>query len=133
MPLHHRDARFESVGQHGPPSGFYEGDGGNLIPGQQRALVRSPKDHALRGEFEPGPHGPAHREEADERRQDGGPANAVAGKQEDDTAQLGHAGERQEERPGQAGVDDAAHTTTLTPPAPISARRTLPRYTSPST
>src|SRR6202022_2227767 len=100
---------------------------------EERALSRSTKDHPLRHEFEARPHRSAHREEADDRRQDGGPADASASEQEDDAPHLGHAGERQEKRPGQAGIDDAAHTTTLTPPATISARSTLPRYTSPST
>ncbi len=127
MALHDRDTGFEPVGQHRPPPRCHQGDGGDLLPGQERALSRAPKDHALLHELEAWPHRAAHREEADDRRQDGGPTDATAAEEEDDAAELGHAGQRQEERPGQASIDDGTHTTTRTPPATISARRTLPR------
>src|ERR1700730_446893 len=133
MPLHHRHARFEPVGQHRPPAGFDQRDGGDLVPGQQRALTGTAEDHPVVAEFEAWSHRTAHRKKADDGRHHRAPADAPATEQEDDATQLGHAGKWQEERPRHAGVDDGAHATMLTPPGTICARNTLPRWTSPST
>src|SRR6266851_2412876 len=132
MALHDGDTGLEPIGKHRPTAGLDQRDRGDLIPGQERAFPRTAKDDALLHELETWPHRTAHGEEPDQRRRDRRPPDAPTRHQQHQAAHLGDAREREEECPGETRVDHR-HATTRTPPGTISARSTLPRWTSPST
>src|SRR3984893_16064208 len=126
------DPRREPIREHGAAAGLDQGDGGDLIPREKRALVGPAEDHAFIRELEAGTHRAAHGEEPDQRRRDRRPADASTGEQQERAPHLGDTRQRKEQRPGETRVD-RCHATTRTPPGTISARSTLPRWTSPST
>src|SRR5438477_5950637 len=130
--LHHRDPGFESIREHRAAAGFDQRDRRDLIPRQERTFAGAPKDHAVAQEFEARTHRAAHGKKPDQRRRNRGPADAPTGEQEQQATHLGDARQWEEERPRKARVD-GRHATTRTPPGTISARSTLPRWTSPST
>src|SRR5438128_7309575 len=130
--LHNGDPGLEPIGKHRPAAGLDQPDRGDLIPGQERAFPRSAKDDAFLHELETWSHRAAHGEEPDQRRRDRRPPDAPTGQQQQQAARLGDARQREEQCPGEPRVDHR-HATTRTPPGTISARSTLPRWTSPST